>query len=48
MAFNTFQIPYDLRVLVERNVSEARAAYGQFIDAVAQVLACGSAERIHR
>ena len=33
-----FQIPQQLRELAERNVEQARAAYGQFIDAIAQAM----------
>ena len=39
MAFNSFQVPYDLRVLVERSVKEARAAYGQLMGSVTQAMA---------
>ena len=39
MAFNSFQVPYDLRVLVERSVKEARAAYGQLMGSVTQAVA---------
>ena len=31
-----FEIPQQLRELAERNVEQARAAYGQFMDAMAQ------------
>lgn len=33
---NPFEIPQHLRELAERNVEQARAAYGQFMDAMAQ------------
>ena len=33
-----FEIPQQLRELAERNVEQARAAYGQFIDAIAQAM----------
>lgn len=39
MAFNSFQIPYDLRVLVERTVGKTRAANGRLMDIVTQILA---------
>ena len=31
-----FEIPQQLRELAERNVEQARAAYGQFMDAMVQ------------
>jgi hypothetical protein len=34
----TFEIPQQLRELTERNVEHARAAYGQFMDAVTQAM----------
>lgn len=34
----TFEIPQQLRELTERNVEHARAAYGQFMDAVSQAM----------
>jgi hypothetical protein len=34
----TFEIPQQLRELTERNVEHARAAYGQFTDAVTQAM----------
>jgi phasin len=34
--YQPFEIPQQLRELAERNVEQARAAYGQFIDAIAQ------------
>jgi hypothetical protein len=33
-----FEIPQQLRELAERNVEHARAAYGQFMDAVSQAM----------
>jgi phasin len=33
-----FEIPQQLRELAEKNVETARAAYGQFMDAVAQAM----------
>lgn len=33
---NPFEIPQQLRELAERNVEQARAAYGQFMDAMVQ------------
>ena len=38
MAQQPFEIPQQLRELTERNVEHARAAYGQFMDAVAQAM----------
>jgi hypothetical protein len=38
MAQPPFEIPQQLRELTERNVEHARAAYGQFMDAVAQAM----------
>jgi hypothetical protein len=38
MAQQPFEIPQQLRELTERNVEQARAAYGQFMDAVAQAM----------
>ena len=34
----TFEIPQQLRELTERNVEHARAAYGQFMDAMTQAM----------
>lgn len=34
----TFEIPQQLRELTEKNVEHARAAYGQFMDAVSQAM----------
>jgi hypothetical protein len=31
----TFEIPQQLRELAQKNVEQARAAYGQFMDAIA-------------
>ena len=40
----TFEIPQQLRELAQKNVEQARAAYGQFMDAMAQaVRACSYA-----
>jgi hypothetical protein len=39
MAFNSFQIPYDLRVLVEKTVDEARTVNGRVMNSVTQILA---------
>ena len=37
-----FQIPQQLRELAEKNVEQARVAYGQFLDGMAEaVRACG-------
>jgi hypothetical protein len=33
-----FEIPQQLRELMERNVEQARAAYGQFMDAMVQAM----------
>ena len=38
MAQSPFEIPQQLRELTEKNVEQARAAYGQFMDAVAQAM----------
>ena len=38
MAQPPFEIPQQLRELTERNVEQARTAYGQFMDAVAQAM----------
>lgn len=38
MAQPPFEIPQQLRELTERNVDQARTAYGQFMDAVAQAM----------
>jgi hypothetical protein len=38
MAQPPFEFPQQLRELTERNVEHARAAYGQFMDAVAQAM----------
>jgi hypothetical protein len=38
MAQQPFEIPQQLRELTERNVEQARAAYGQFMDAWAQAM----------
>src|SRR5262245_21644130 len=44
MAQPPFEFPQQLRELTERNVEHARAAYGQFMDAVAQAMGtCASA-----
>ena len=37
-----FEIPRELRELAEKNVEQARAAYGQFMDALAQAMAAWS------
>ena len=34
----TFEIPQQLRELTERNVEQARAVYGQFMDAMVQAI----------
>jgi hypothetical protein len=34
----TFEIPQQLRELAQRNVEQAQAAYGQFMDAMAQAV----------
>lgn len=36
MSENPFQIPQQIRDLAEKNVEQARAAYGQFMDAMTQ------------
>jgi hypothetical protein len=36
MANQPFEVPQQLRELAERNVEQARAAYGQFMDAMVQ------------
>ena len=38
MAQSPFEIPQQLRELTEKNVEQARAAYGQFMDAMAQAM----------
>ena len=38
MTQSPFEIPQQLRELTEKNVEQARAAYGQFMDALAQVM----------
>jgi phasin len=38
MAQTPFEIPQQLRELTEKNVEQARAAYGQFMDAIAQTM----------
>ena len=34
----SFEFPPDLRELAEKNIQQARAAYGQFMDAMAQAM----------
>ena len=41
----TFEIPQQLRELAEKNVEQARTAYGQFMDAMAQAVSAWSAPR---
>ena len=38
MTHNTFEIPQQLRDLAEKNVEQARAAYGQLMDGMTQAL----------
>lgn len=38
MAQNPFEIPQQMRDLAEKNVEQARAAYGQFMDAMTQAM----------
>jgi phasin len=38
MSQNPFEIPQQMRDLAEKNVDQARAAYGQFMDAVTQAM----------
>ena len=38
MAQTPFEIPQQLRELTEKNVEQARAAYGQFMDAMTQAM----------
>ena len=38
MTQSPFEIPQQLRELTEKNVEQARAAYGQFMDAMAQAM----------
>jgi hypothetical protein len=38
MAQNPFEFPQQMRELAERNVEQARATYGQFMDAMAQAV----------
>ena len=38
MAQSPFEIPQEMRDLAEKNVEQARAAYGQFMDAVNQAM----------
>jgi hypothetical protein len=40
-----FEIPEQLRELAERNVEQARAAYGQFMDAMVQAMGMWMADR---
>jgi hypothetical protein len=42
-----FEIPQQLRELAERNVEQARTAYGQLMDAMGKQRACGC-RRCHR
>ncbi len=37
-----FEIPQQLRELAQKNVEQARAAYGQFMDAMAQAVSAWS------
>ena len=34
----SFEFPPDLRELAEKNIQQARAAYGQFMDGMAQAM----------
>jgi len=38
MAQNPFEIPQQMRDLAEKNVEQARATYGQFMDAMTQAM----------
>ncbi|MDQ8700442.1 phasin family protein [Hyphomicrobium sp. LHD-15] len=38
MSQNPFEIPQQMRDLAEKNVDQARAAYGQFMDAMTQAM----------
>lgn len=38
MAQNPFEFPQQMRELAERNVEQARATYGQFMDAMSQAV----------
>ena len=38
MTQNPFEIPQQMRDLAEKNVEQARAAYGQFMDAMTQAM----------
>ena len=38
MAQSPFEIPQQLRELTEKNIEQARAAYGQFMDAMTQAM----------
>jgi len=38
MAQNPFEFPQQMRELAEKNVEQARATYGQFMDAMAQAV----------
>lgn len=38
MAQNPFEMPQQIRDLAEKNVEQARAAYGQFMDAMTQAM----------
>ena len=38
MATNPFQMPEPIREMAEKNVEQARAAYGQFMDAMTQAM----------
>lgn len=38
MTQNPFEIPQQMRDLAEKNVDQARAAYGQFMDAMTQAM----------
>jgi phasin len=38
MAQSPFEVPEQIRELAEKNVAQARAAYGQFMDAMSQAM----------
>ncbi len=42
MAQNPFEIPQQMRELAEKNVEQARATYGQFMDAMTQAMSMWS------
>ena len=45
MTQNNFEIPQQIRDLAEKNVEQARASYGQFMDAMMQAMGMWSKSR---